>query len=206
VHQGLDYTQICYFLDFCAFGAVGFSYWHPKYRYGCLKQWWNPNSLWIRRIPSYCIWDQHTWDGGGTILVHFLSIIYIVPHPIPSHPTTNMANVPSIIGVFLPYAYMKGIWVFKPWPNPFLWSCGSLFLNATFGLGNTTWGRYHLKYNISNMYILRNFLYIIILFPVPSHHQYGKYSKYCWCVFIIYIYERYPGVQTMTQFLFLKLW
>lgn len=49
-----------------------------------------------------------------------------------------MANVPSIVGVFWPYVYMEGIWVFKPWSNSFFWCCGSLFLNGTFGHENMT--------------------------------------------------------------------
>jgi hypothetical protein len=51
---------------------------------------------------------------------------------------TNMANVPSTIGVFWSYAYMEGIWVFKLWTNYFFCCCGGLFLNATFGYRNMT--------------------------------------------------------------------
>ena len=46
----------------------------------------------------------------------------------------------------------------------------------------------------------------ILLFPAPLHHQYGKFSKHCWCILTICIYGRYLGVQTMVQFLFLMLW
>lgn len=46
----------------------------------------------------------------------------------------------------------------------------------------------------------------ILLFPAPPHHQYGKCSKYCWCILTICIYGRYLGVETMVQFLFLMLW
>ena len=46
----------------------------------------------------------------------------------------------------------------------------------------------------------------ILLFPTPPHHQYGKCSKYCWCILTICIYGRYLGVETMVQFLFLMLW
>lgn len=46
----------------------------------------------------------------------------------------------------------------------------------------------------------------ILLFPAPPHHQYGKYSKYCWCILTICIYGRYLGVETMVRFLFLMLW
>jgi hypothetical protein len=46
----------------------------------------------------------------------------------------------------------------------------------------------------------------ILLFPTPSHHQYGRCSKYCWCILTTCIYGRYMGVETMVQFLFLMLW
>ena len=59
--------------------------------------------------------------------VHFglFYVYFIVPHPTPPHPTTNMANVSGIVGGFNPFVYMEGI-------------CGSLFLNDTFGHGNMT--------------------------------------------------------------------
>ena len=46
----------------------------------------------------------------------------------------------------------------------------------------------------------------ILLFLTPLHHQYGRCSKYCWCILTICIYGRYLGVETMVQFLFLLLW
>ena len=51
--------------------------------------------------------------------VHFgLFYVYsIVPHP--TTPPIWQVNVPSIVGVFQPYAYMEGIWMFKPWSNSF---------------------------------------------------------------------------------------
>ena len=46
----------------------------------------------------------------------------------------------------------------------------------------------------------------ILLFPTTPHHQYGKCSRYSWCILTINIYGRYLDVQTMVQFLFLMLW
>ena len=50
------------------------------------------------------------------------------------------------------------------------------------------------------------YAYSIVTRPTPPHHQYGKCSKYCWCILTIRIYEMYLGVETMIQFLFLMLW
>ena len=85
---------------------------------------------------------QHTWYGHCSIsnifaTCAFRAILCLFYCSRPHH-TTNMATVPRIVGVFWPYTYMEGIWVFKPWLNPFFWCCGSLFLNGTFGHGNMT--------------------------------------------------------------------
>ena len=72
------------------------------------------------------------------------------------------------------------------------------------GSAHLVWARYHPKY-FCTMCILGHFM-SILLFPAPSHHQYGKCSKYYWCVLIICIYGRYLGVQTLNQFHFLMLW
>ena len=66
------------------------------------------------------------------------------------------------------------------------------------------WALKHLIYFCS-VCILGHFM-SILLFPVPLHHQYGKCSKYCWCILTICIYGRYLGVETMVQFLVLMLW
>ena len=90
-------------------------------------------------LPCYLIWDsaylvwEHTLHGRGSItnifaMCAFWAILCLFYYSLPHHTTNNMANVPSIVGVFWPYTYMVGIWVFKPWSNSFLWCCGSLFL------------------------------------------------------------------------------
>ena len=108
---------------------MGFDLWHPKYMYGYLKQWYNPKLLWVGLIPSYFIWDS--------AYLAFWAILCLFYCSLPHH-TTKMANVPSIVGVFWPYAYMEGMWVLKSWSNFFSWCCGSLFLNGIFGYGNMT--------------------------------------------------------------------
>ena len=144
VHHGLDYTHTWHLLrEIVCFKRGGF--WpvtHPNYMYDYLKQWWNQETLWIRLILAILFGTQHTWYGRGIISNNFATCafwaILCLFYCSPPHYTTNMANVPSIVGVFWPYAYMEGIWVLKPWSNSFFWCCGSLFLNGTFGHGNMT--------------------------------------------------------------------
>ena len=58
--------------------------------------------------------------------------------------------------------------------------------------------------SISNVFAICAFWAILCLFYCsPPHHT---TSKYCWCILTIHIYGRYLGVQTMVQFLLLKLW
>ena len=68
--------------------------------------------------------------------------------------------------------------------------CGCLAIIAYL-----VWVRYQLKY-LCTLCILGHFV-SILLFPAPPHHQYGKFSRYCWCILIIYIYGRYLGFQML---------
>ena len=48
------------------------------------------------------------------------------------HHTTNMANIPSILGIFWSYVSMECTWVFKPWSNDNFWCFYGTFLRAAF--------------------------------------------------------------------------
>ena len=60
-------------------------------------------------------------------------------------------------------------------PSYFIWDSAYL-----------VWARLHLQC-FCNMCILGHYM-SILLFPAPPHHQYGKCSKYCWCILTICIY------------------
>ena len=95
--------------------------------YGYLKQWYNPKPLWIRLMPT-----MHTWYGHGSIsiflqYVHFrLFYVSILLFPTPL-PHTNMANFPSIVGVFDHTHIWKVSGCSNHGPTTF-WFCGSLMI------------------------------------------------------------------------------
>ena len=141
VHHGLDYTCTWHLKNLRVLIAVDSDPWHPKYMYGYLKQWYNPNLYELGWCLAFLFGTQHTWYGCGIIsnifaMCAFWAILCQF-YCSPPHHTTNMANVPSIVSVSWSYTNMEGIWVvLKPWSKSFFWCCGSLFLNNTFGYGN----------------------------------------------------------------------
>ena len=142
VHHSLDYTRTWHLEILCVLIEVGFDPWHPRYMYATLNNDIIQNLYELGWCLAVLFGTQHTWYGRSSISNIFATCafwaILCLFYCSPPHHTTNMATVPSIVGVFWPYTYMEGIWVFKPWFNPFFWCCGSLFLNGTFGHGNMT--------------------------------------------------------------------
>jgi hypothetical protein len=130
--------------------TLGFDPWHPKYMY------------------SFAILFVISTPGMGAVAsqifvrISNLCLFYCSP---PRH-TTNMANVSSIVDLFWSYAYMEGIWMFKPWPNCFFWCCASPFLNATFWNGNMTcWPKCNVCVLEASIWYLRR-----IVTPWPLIH------------------------------------
>ena len=95
------------------------------------------------------------------------------------------------------YSYLKQWYNPKPlWirliPSYFIWDSAYL-----------VWAWLHLQY-FCNVCILGHYM-SILLFPAPPNHQYGKCSKYWWCILTICIYGRYLGVETVVQFFFVAV-
>ncbi|OEU12866.1 hypothetical protein FRACYDRAFT_244139 [Fragilariopsis cylindrus CCMP1102] len=93
----------------------------------------------------------------------------------------------------------------RTWENgPF--GGNELSQTLLFGTQHTWYGRSI----ILTMFAMCAFWAVLCIFycsPThPTTHKHGKCLKYCWRVLTICIYERYLGVQTMVQFLFLLLW